>query len=183
MKKVFFLLSLFTFHFSLSTVLAQSDTAKHNGKNKKAKPYKQGPSYIDANLFKIQRPQDTTGDSTVLKKKLKLKIVDRDTFGPVVADYPPDAVLAQKSDDGTYLEKPHSVAWFSFVAPEDTILTFDLQPSQKDDDIDFLLYKDETGNFEYSLASGGAKPIRSNTARCDKSLYCNRAFHHKQKVS
>jgi outer membrane protein OmpA-like peptidoglycan-associated protein len=186
MKKLFLLFLFFIFHFSFLTLYAQSDTAKISGKNKKAKPYKQGPSYIDANLFKIQRPQDTTGDSTVLKKKLKLKTVDKNIFGPVSADYPPDPKLAQKSDDGTYFEKPHSVAWFTFIAPEDTILTFDLEPSQKDDDLDFLLFKDETGNFEYSFASGGAKPIRSNTARCDKTLYCrtglspiNKNFHQK----
>jgi len=132
MKKIVFLLLLFTFSFSLSPVRAQSDSSA--------------------------------------LKKFRINVVSKNVFGPVNADCAPNADLALKNNDGTYFEKPHSVAWFTFVAPEDTTLTFDIATADKDDDIDFLLFKDENGDFANALALHTIKPIRSNIARCDKTL-------------
>jgi outer membrane protein OmpA-like peptidoglycan-associated protein len=159
------------FAFSSSIVYAQSDTTKQ-GKNKKPKAaYKQGPSYIDAHLYKAPRiQQDTIADSTVLKKKLKLKTVDKNSFGPVSADCEPNPDLALQDSAGVFFEKPHSAAWFTFTASIDTDLTFDIAPTDVNDDIDFLLFKDESGNFASDLKAHKARPVRSNIARCDKSL-------------
>jgi len=178
MKKIIFFLALFTFHFSLFTLSAQSDSAKPA----KKKPYKQGPSYMDANLYKLPRPvQDTANDSIALKKKFNIKYVSSPFFGPVTADCEPNADLALANNDGTYFEKLHSVAWFEFTAPEDTTLTFDIAPDDKNDDIDFLLFKDEGGSFLNALASHGNKPIRSNIAACDKTLYGKTGLNNKSK--
>jgi len=97
-------------------------------------------------------------------------MVDKEVCGPVYADGKPDTRLALKDSTGIYFEKPHAVVWFTFVAPEDTILTFDLAPANKTDDIDFLLFKDVSGDFCKAMKSPKTRPLRSNIARCDKSL-------------
>lgn len=171
MKRIVFCILFLNLSSSFFLLHAQSDSAKKQNKNKKAKTVKQGPSYIDANLYKVPHIQrDTTADSTAVKKNLKLKVVDKPVYGPVSADCPPDANLALKGIAGMYFEKPHSVAWFTFIAPEDTVLTFDLVPSNGTDDIDFLLFKYDGDDFENAVKTHKIKPIRSNIAHSDPSL-------------
>ena len=169
MKKAFLYCSLFIFSYSLA--FAQSDSAKKQSKNKKAKTVKQGPSYIDANPIKAPPIRQNNGsDTAALKKNLRLKVVDKPVYGPVSADCPPDADLALKGVAGMYFEKPHSVAWFTFVVPEDTVLTFDLVPANGTDDLDFLLFKYHGDDFENAIKTHTIKPVRSNIAHSDLSL-------------
>jgi len=97
-------------------------------------------------------------------------VADKEVVGPIHSSGKPDADLAVKDSTGLYFEKEHSVAWFTFVIPEDTLLTFDLLPSVAGDDIDFLLFKDEKGNFCKNLRAHKVRALRSNLARCDKSV-------------
>jgi len=99
-------------------------------------------------------------------------VADKEVVGPIHSSGKPDADLAVKDSTGLCFEKEHSVAWFTFVIPEDTLLTFDLLPSVAGDDIDFLLFKDEKGNFCKNLRAHKARPVRSNLARCDRSVEC-----------
>lgn len=171
MKRIGFYIVFLTLSSSFLTLHAQTDTNKKENKSKKAKQVKQGPSYIDANLYRLPHIQrDTTGDTTLLKKNLKLKVVDKPVYGPVSADCPPDANLALKGNAGMYFEKPHSVAWFAFVAPMDTVLTFDIVPANGTDDLDFLLFKYDGTDFEDVVKTHKIKPMRSNIAHCDASL-------------
>jgi outer membrane protein OmpA-like peptidoglycan-associated protein len=105
-------------------------------------------------------------------------------YGPVHATGEADATLAMKHTDGNRFEKPHSVVWFTFQVPYDTILTFDLIPQHATDDIDFLLFKDDNSGKTYKNCNMcrqqdrsfcdkiayGLKPVRSNLAHTDTSL-------------
>ncbi|HXB12529.1 MAG TPA: OmpA family protein [Bacteroidia bacterium] len=93
-------------------------------------------------------------------------IVISPTYGPVYADGKPNPLLAMPHSGGLYFEKPHTVVWFTFVIPDDTVLTFDLVPANNAHDLDFLLFKNEIGHFNVNLQR--LMPVRSNIARNDK---------------
>jgi outer membrane protein OmpA-like peptidoglycan-associated protein len=89
------------------------------------------------------------------------------SYGPVYADGKPNPLLAMPHSGGMYFEKPHAVVWFTFVIPNDTVLTFDLVPANNSDDLDFLLFKNEIGHFNVDVQR--LKPVRSNIAKSDKA--------------
>lgn len=108
-------------------------------------------------------------------------IMDTAVFGPVYAEGPADTVLAMRHTNGLYFEKPHSVVWFCIDIPYDTILTFDLVPQKATDDLDFLLFKDNTDkncvmcreakkDFCEEEQMQKIIPVRTNIARADASL-------------
>ncbi|HWY99260.1 MAG TPA: OmpA family protein [Bacteroidia bacterium] len=113
----------------------------------------------------------------------KAVLIDTSSYGPVYADGVPYPTLAMAHTDGTYFEKPHTAVWFCIDIPYDTLLTFDLVPQSPNDDLDFLLFKDETSeikncsmcrvenkNFCNKIALQKIIPVRTNIARCDVSI-------------
>ncbi len=63
-----------------------------------------------------------------------------------------------------YLHKEHNVAWLTFIVPSDTVLTFDIIPSNSAHNLNFLLFKDSTGNFCGNIISTCPVPLRFNIA-------------------
>lgn len=113
----------------------------------------------------------------------KAVLIDTSSYGPVYADGYAEPLLSIPHTDGTYFEKPHTAVWFCIDIPYDTLLTFDLVPQNPTDDLDFLLFKDETSEITNCIACRGAarnfcdreklnrmKPIRTNIAHTDTSL-------------
>jgi len=113
----------------------------------------------------------------------KAVLVDTSDYGPVYADGRANPLLAMKHTDGNYFEKPHSVVWFCIDIPYDTILTFDLVPQNHTDDLDFLLFKDESAeikncglcrvdkkNFCQKIAMEKMVPVRANIANTSMSV-------------
>jgi len=113
----------------------------------------------------------------------KAVLVDTSVYGPVYADGKPNPLLAMLHTDGTYFEKPHTVVWFCIDIPYDTILTFDLIPQNHSDDLDFLLFKDESSenkncglcrvdkkNFCQRISAEKIIPIRTNIANTSMSV-------------
>ncbi len=74
-------------------------------------------------------------------------------------------LLSMPHAKGRYFEKPHTVVWFTFLVPYDTSLTFELMPENHTDDLDFLLFKDLSGNLCNSIMKN-KRPvaIRANIA-------------------
>jgi len=113
----------------------------------------------------------------------KAVLIDTSSYGPVYADGIPNANLAMPHTNGTYFEKPHTVVWFCIDIPYDTLLTFDLVPQNPTDDLDFLLFKDETSEIKNCSACRASQrtfcdkialtrmvPVRTNIAHTDTSL-------------
>lgn len=113
----------------------------------------------------------------------KAVLIDTSSYGPVYADGKAEPLLAMPHTDGTYFEKPHTAVWFCIDIPYDTLLTFDLVPQNPTDDLDFLLFKDETSEITNCLACRGAArnfcdkeklirmvPVRTNIAHTDTAL-------------
>ncbi len=94
----------------------------------------------------------------------KAVLIDTSSYGPVYADGTPNPLLAQAHTNGTYFEKPHTAVWFCIDIPYDTLLTFDIVPQNPTDDLDFLLFKDETAEIKNCTACRG-----SQRNFCDKS--------------
>lgn len=63
-----------------------------------------------------------------------------------------------------YFAKEHNVAWITFTVPKDTLLSFDIIPSNSAHDLDFLLFEDLTGNFCQTLSPVCPVPVRFNLA-------------------
>lgn len=75
------------------------------------------------------------------------------------------ALLSMPHAKGMYFEKPHSLVWFTFVVPKDTLLTFDLIPDNNSDDLDFLLFRDQNATLCSSIGQNKRPvPVRSNIA-------------------
>ncbi|HTA83217.1 MAG TPA: OmpA family protein [Bacteroidia bacterium] len=113
----------------------------------------------------------------------KAFLVDTSVCGPVYADGLANPLLATKHTDGSYFEKPHIAVWFCIDIPYDTLLTFDLVPQTPTDDLDFLLFKDETAetkncglcrvdrkNFCQKIAMEKMFPVRTNIANTVMSV-------------
>jgi outer membrane protein OmpA-like peptidoglycan-associated protein len=96
------------------------------------------------------------------------KDIKTNTYGPVRVEGKPNAFLSMPHTKGWYFEKPHSVAWFTFVVPEDTLLTFDIIPANNSDDLDFLLFKGEEG-FCKKINQQRLKPVRANIANTSQT--------------
>jgi outer membrane protein OmpA-like peptidoglycan-associated protein len=113
----------------------------------------------------------------------KAVLIDTSSYGPVYADGIPNPLLAMPHTNGMYFEKPHTAVWFCIDIPFDTLLTFDLVPQNPTDDLDFLLFKDETAEIRNCSACRGSQrnfcdksslikmiPVRTNIAHTDTTL-------------
>ncbi|MGP8214024.1 MAG: OmpA family protein [Bacteroidia bacterium] len=113
----------------------------------------------------------------------KAVLIDTSSYGPVYADGVPNPLLAMAHTNGMYFEKPHKAVWFCIDIPYDTLLTFDIIPANPTDDLDFLLFKDETPeiknctmcrvgkkNFCDKIALERMVPVRTNIAHTDTAL-------------
>ncbi len=97
----------------------------------------------------------------------KAAFVNTSSFGPVNCSGAPDQLCSERNSGGLYFKEGHNVAWITFIAPKDTILTFDIFPSSKEDDLDFLLFKEEKGG-EFCSHLGvinNNDPVRTNLAK------------------
>src|SRR6202041_2344133 len=97
----------------------------------------------------------------------KAAFVNTSSFGPVNCSGAPDQLCSERNSGGLYFKEGHNVAWMTFIAPKDTILTFDIFPTATDDDLDFLLFKEEKGG-EFCSHLGvinNNDPVRTNLAK------------------
>ncbi len=78
-----------------------------------------------------------------------------------------DQLCSERNSGGKYFEMEHNVAWFTFLAPKDTMLTFDIVPNIPTDDIDFLLFK-QAPNISFCTQLSGINnndPVRTNLSK------------------
>ncbi len=87
------------------------------------------------------------------------------SFGPVTPAGWADSSLCEKGNENMYFGKSHKVVWFSFIAPSDTVLTFQIVPENATDDFDFMLFKADRGDFCQKEKQRKVKPIRTNFAK------------------
>lgn len=73
-------------------------------------------------------------------------------------------------DDSMYVEKEHNIVWYRFVAREDSRLSLDIIPMDKDDDYDFMLFQYNGIDFRSNLISKKIKPVRACISRNDDKL-------------
>lgn len=64
-----------------------------------------------------------------------------------------------------YFTEEHNTYWFETVFIKDTEFEFIITPEYADDDYDFLIFYDSTGNFCDDLKTKNLKPVRSNMVR------------------
>jgi outer membrane protein OmpA-like peptidoglycan-associated protein len=97
----------------------------------------------------------------------KAAFVNTSSFGPVNCSGAPDQLCSERNNGGLYFKEAHNVAWITFEAPKDTTLTFDIIPNAAEDDLDFLLFKEEEGgNFCSHLGViNNNDPVRTNLAK------------------
>jgi outer membrane protein OmpA-like peptidoglycan-associated protein len=73
-------------------------------------------------------------------------------------------------DDKQWFEREHHTTWYKFRSPATTILTFDIIPTNIEDDIDFLVFEGAIPGICDKITSEQVQPIRSNISRNDKSI-------------
>ena len=74
------------------------------------------------------------------------------------------------STDLKWLEREHHTVWYLFRAPVTTLLTFDIIPTDPQDDIDFLLFEGGVPDICDKIRTKEVAPVRSNISRNDKAL-------------
>lgn len=74
---------------------------------------------------------------------------------------------SSKNDIYSFFSKEHNSQWFTFSAPFDGILTFEIVPDILIDDYDWLLFKKDDPFFCACIKSRQSLPIRGNVARND----------------
>jgi len=97
----------------------------------------------------------------------KAAFVNTSLFGPVNCSSALDQLCSERNSGGLYFKEEHNVAWITFLAPKDTMLTFDITPASAEDDLDFLLFKEEKGG-EFCSHLGiinNNDPVRTNLAK------------------
>src|ERR1700722_7617877 len=97
----------------------------------------------------------------------KAAFVSSSSFGPVNCSGAPDQLCSERNSGGLYFKEGHNVAWITFIPPEDTILPFYMFPYSKEDEFDFLLFKEEKGG-EFCSHLGvinNNDPVRTNLAK------------------
>lgn len=62
-------------------------------------------------------------------------------------------------------DKEHNSSWYKLVINSSGHLCFNIMPSKKEDDYDFMLFKGATGGFCDSLSSHRIKPVRACISR------------------
>lgn len=79
-------------------------------------------------------------------------------------------ILNNAPTDELYFENEHNTVWYKFFAREDALLTFDIIPVDPNDDYDFMLYRDNGGDFHSKVLNKQIKPIRTCISRNDTSI-------------
>ncbi len=74
------------------------------------------------------------------------------------------------AEDHQWFEREHHTTWYKFRVPVKCNLTFDITPTVKTDDIDFLVFEGNIPGICDKIAAKQVKPIRSNISRNDVSL-------------
>jgi flagellar motor protein MotB len=74
------------------------------------------------------------------------------------------------SEDLQWFEREHHTTWYKFRVPVKCNLTFDIQPMDLSDDIDFLLFEGAIPGICDKVASKQVTPLRSNISRNDPSV-------------
>ncbi len=72
------------------------------------------------------------------------------------------------SEDKQWFEREHHTTWYKFRAPNTTLLTFDIEPKNIDDDIDFLVFEGAIPGICDKIQEKTVAPIRTNISRNDK---------------
>ena len=96
--------------------------------------------------------------------------VTESNLGPITLDGTSgnNTVADHKKRSLYFFYKEHNIAWLKFRVQKDTLLTFDLVPQKKTDDIDFLLFRYSGGDgFCDSLRAKKIKPVRTNISKPD----------------
>lgn len=91
--------------------------------------------------------------------------VSTSSYGPVSPEGWADSSLCDPANKNMYFGKSHLVAWFSFIVPYDTMLTFQIVPQNSSDDFDFILFKADRGDFCQKEKQKKIKPIRTNFSK------------------
>ena len=73
------------------------------------------------------------------------------------------------TEDKQWFEREHHTTWYKFRAPNSTLLTFDIEPKNIDDDIDFLVFEGAIPGICDKIQDKSVAPIRTNISRNDKS--------------
>ncbi|MEZ4737835.1 MAG: OmpA family protein [Flavobacteriales bacterium] len=74
------------------------------------------------------------------------------------------------SEDLQWFEREHHSTWYKFRVPVKCNLTFDIQPLNVADDIDFLLFEGAIPGICDKIASKQVTPVRSNISRNDPNV-------------
>ncbi|MEO6883995.1 MAG: OmpA family protein [Bacteroidia bacterium] len=96
--------------------------------------------------------------------------VTESNLGPITLDGTSgnNTVSDHKKRSLFFFYKEHNIAWLKFRVQKDTLLTFDIIPHKKTDDVDFLLFRYTGGDgFCDSLRTKKIKPIRTNISKPD----------------
>ncbi|MBL4624965.1 MAG: OmpA family protein [Flavobacteriales bacterium] len=64
-----------------------------------------------------------------------------------------------------YFSKEVNSSWYQFVVPYEAMLMVEIEPKNKESDIDFLLFQSQDANTCERIKSKEIKPVRSNVAR------------------
>lgn len=73
------------------------------------------------------------------------------------------------SEDKQWFEREHHTTWYKFRAPNSTLLTFDIEPKNIDDDIDFLVFEGAIPGICDKIQDKQVTPVRANISRNDKA--------------
>ena len=102
-------------------------------------------------------------------------------FGPVFPGRGHGHILEireNKDDDPMYIEQEHHSIWYTFRAPWDCQMTFDIVPENSKDDIDFMLWRGAIVEICKDIYLKEHKPIRSNIGRNDPEIGSRSGLSH-----
>ncbi len=100
--------------------------------------------------------------------------VSSESYGPVAPNGVIDKSVAKLHSHGRFFEEEHNITWVVFDIPNDTMLTFDIIPQKLNDDIDFLLFKDDEDFNEVfckKIEEHKLTPVRTNLAKPDSATH------------
>jgi outer membrane protein OmpA-like peptidoglycan-associated protein len=88
-----------------------------------------------------------------------------ESFDSISPGSQPDITLTNPHKVGKFFHRDYCVYWLKFTAAKDGPLTFDLVPDNHSDDLDFILFRDDNGDFCKNEKAGNIDPIRTNMAK------------------
>jgi len=78
--------------------------------------------------------------------------------------------ISSQKGDLFYFEKEHNTVWYSFIAEDDALLSFDIIPNNPTDDYDFILFACSNNNCCNSIIDKTLKPVRTNISRARSEI-------------